>query len=1028
LLALGLELAIICGKYSDGLNLTRIKRYRCMLKRRFSILILLVLLPTVCFAIEPQQADVFGGQDLHLAANKLTSYQTNSGRHILVFEGDFSASIGANEFKADDGVVWLEVVTTESRGQIRKNIKTRIYLAQIVPAQESVIDKTIFISQSPVESGRSMVIEFDVSGEVFVTADKREIADPRSSQLYQRAVAASESVDFGPEFVIQREAKVPRPVPERPPKKEKAIIPEPAAARKEPVKKAPVKVEAEPKEPQFRYPVNIAPAGELRPKIEWEDKTNIGTIIGRFYLWQKQDESDRLLELQADNAVMFRSRKKPFAQPASDVLAKGDLRAIYMSGDVLMTNGPRTTRADEVYYDFHYKKALAINAEMRNYDTGRGVPIYVRAAELRQIAENKFAAEDITLTTSEFYKPQISTTARYGVITDTTPIDQQTGKVGDSSYDAELYDVRMKVGDATIFYWPKLRSNMSRPDIPIKRIHLGHDSIWGTSVESQWYLSRLLGLKEPEGVDSTLLLDYYSKRGVGTGARIEYGSEDYHGTISGYIIHDNDEDRLGRDSSRRNLEPDKNLRGRFGWLHRQYLPYNWQLSAGLNYESDENFIESYYRSEFNYNPGRETYIHLKRSEANWGLSFLGKGRINDFVDQTESLPSVEFHLTGQSFSDDKLTLYSDTEVGRLRQRIGDNHNIAVDEDMFAFASHRTEFDMPLRSGVFKIVPFVAGTFGYDDRSGFRRSLVNGENTGDFGEEMVWIGEAGVRIGTQYAKVYPNVKSRLWNLNKLRHIIKPRIFAVHYEETDNLVDQRDILSVGLSQRLQTKRMIGDEERNIDWMRLDVDFAWVDGSGDASAGPEEYIWSNPMIPIGVFSLPEIFNGDFSSGLNRVELFGPRRNYFSADYMWRISDTAAMMGDMNFDLQSSVVQQCSIGLSRLAWPNLSYYIGSRYLRRTDILGEKGTNAFTFAATYVLDPRYTLVFAQQFDFDYGANMRSDITLIRKYHRLNYGLTYSADGSLDRQAIVFSIWPEGISELGTGSRRYMGLGGTAGY
>ena len=185
---------------------------------------------------------------------------------------------------------------------------------------------------------------------------------------------------------------------------------------------------------------------------------------------------------------------------------------------------------------------------------------------------------------------------------------------------------------------------------------------------------------------------------------------------------------------------------------------------------------------------------------------------------------------------------------------------------------------------------------------------------------------------------------------------------------------------------------------------------------------------MIPLGVFSAPEIFNGDLSSSLNRVELFGPRRNYFSADYIWRISDTAAVMSNMNFDLQSSVVQQLSVGFSRLAWPNLSYYIGSRYLRRTDILGEKGTNPFTFAATYVLDPRYTLVFAQQFDFDYGANMRSDITLIRKYHRLNYGLTYSADGSLDRQAIVFSIWPEGIGELAIGSRKYMGIGGAAGY
>jgi hypothetical protein len=135
------------------------------------------------------------------------------------------------------------------------------------------------------------------------------------------------------------------------------------------------------------------------------------------------------------------------------------------------------------------------------------------------------------------------------------------------------------------------------------------------------------------------------------------------------------------------------------------------------------------------------------------------------------------------------------------------------------------------------------------------------------------------------------------------------------------------------------------------------------------------------------------------------------------------------MNFDIQSGVVQQFNIGFSHLRWPNLSYYVGSRYLKRLDNgFGEEGSNAFTFAATYIIDPRYTVVLSQQLDFDYGANVRSDITLIRRYHRIYWGITYSADESLDNHAIVFSIWPEGVPELGIGPRRYMGLGGPANY
>ena len=76
------------------------------------------------------------------------------------------------------------------------------------------------------------------------------------------------------------------------------------------------------------------------------------------------------------------------------------------------------------------------------------------------------------------------------------------------------------------------------------------------------------------------------------------------------------------------------------------MPYNWQATTGIDYESDENFLESYRRREYNTGPDRETYIHLKRVEDNWGLAFLAKGRINNFADELEEAPTGEYHLTG----------------------------------------------------------------------------------------------------------------------------------------------------------------------------------------------------------------------------------------------------------------------------------------------------------------------------------------------------------------------------------------------
>jgi hypothetical protein len=111
------------------------------------------------------------------------------------------------------------------------------------------------------------------------------------------------------------------------------------------------------------------------------------------------------------------------------------------------------------------------------------------------------------------------------------------------------------------------------------------------------------------------------------------------------------------------------------------------------------------------------------------------------------------------------------------------------------------------------------------------------------------------------------------------------------------------------------------------------------------------------------------------------------------------------------------------------LQFYLGSRYLRRIDNgFGEKGSNAVTFAVTYALDPRYSVVFSQQFDFDYGKTVRNEFTLIRRYHRVYWGLTYSVDASLDRQSVGFSIWPQGVRGMAFGDRKYMGMGASAGY
>ncbi|HBG77632.1 MAG TPA: hypothetical protein DDW84_02115 [Phycisphaerales bacterium] len=776
--------------------------------------------------------------------------------------------------------------------------------------------------------------------------------------------------------------------------------------------------------PKFKYPVNISSLSTEPVKFTTQtlaDGSSIGTMRNRFYLWQKKDEQGGLLEFQADAAVIFYEQSaKSEHSDANDIVTGNAVKAAYFFGNVVMTEGLRTIRSDEAYYDFDAKQGLAVNAVMRTYEPDRGIPVYLKAERLKQLSENKFKGENVVLTNSEFYVPRISMTASEIIVTDTTSVDAQAGEAGPQSYDAELRKVKLKIDNRTVFAWPKFRTSLKGSDMPLRRASLGSDSDWGTIVETEWYLARVLGLKEAKGVDSSLFVDYYSKRGMGVGTKIEYEKPNSFGNISGYIINDRGRDDLGR--NRQNIEPPNTLRGNFKFQHRQFLPYNWQLTLETSYMSDENFAESFRRNEFLTGKEEETLVQLRRLKDNWAFAVMGKWRINDFADQLEELPSAQYHLKGQSIFDDKFTLYHDSSVGSFRQRIGDRHTTNVSQERFMEAESRTELDLPLKVGSGKVVPFVAGTFGYDDRSGFARDAVTSVNRSAYGATDVFIGEVGTRASTQYWKTYRNIHSEFWDVNGIRHIVKPYGSVGLFAESDSAVAQKDYINLGLLQRLQTKRGIGERQRTVDWMRLDTSVTFVSDDEKNIRRPDKFLWNNSFVPMSVMSAPEIFNGD-TPMYRTFELYGPQRDSFNADYIWRISDTFAFLSDMNYDLTSNEIEQFNVGFSKLCLPNLSYYVGARYLRSTEINDgegtiEKGSNAATFAITYKLSPRYTIVLAHQYDFDYSKRISTQLSLIRRYHRLYYGITFTQDETLDSQSIVLNIWPEGGSDLGFGSAR----------
>lgn len=1017
------------------------------MRKQLICLVAVLLFCTEGFCeIDSGKAQFFGADDLHLGGGTMSSFQVSSGEHILVFNDGFDFVLGDNKFKSKEAVVWINSVVAEHRGSTNVDHRVTVYLQGKVTVSSGAGSKTsgLVVEKPMVEGVESMVANFVVLGEIFATAKERIEEDPRTSQVYHNALLATGQIKPPAEEKAvaaqeQQQGQLQEQQPgqqqqEQQQQEQQQQGPKPGIFKrtfgkgktagrqksKPSAKQAAPAVPLAPA-PKFQYPVNISSATEEPIKITNEnltDGTSIATVMNRFYLWQKQDEGGRLLEFQADCAVIFYTRKTNEPNKSSDILpADNMVKAIYFRGNIVMTESNRTIRADEVYYNFQKKQALVINANMRTFDPMRGIPIYVRADKLKQIAENKFAGNNVTVTSSEFYVPKVSMTVSEIYIADSTAIDQEAGKLGNHSYDVMAKNVKMKVDNRTVFWWPYFRSNLEKPDMPLKRIQVSRDKTFGTSIESEWYLAKVLGLREPKGVNSTLMVDTYSKRGTGVGADISYQRDKYFGNINGYIIDDHGKDDLSRD--RQDLVPPNTLRGMLNFQHRHFLPNHWQLTLESSYMSDENYLESFHRAEYFAGRGQETSAHLKWLKDNQAFSVLGRWRINNFADQLEDLPSAQYHLTGQSLFNDKFTLYSDNIAGRFRQLTGKDHGLTIPNEYFTFGSTRNELDMPLKFKTGNIVPYVAGTFGYDDRTGFDRAMAIGSGT-QFGEKEVFIGQAGVRASTQYWKNY-NIHSKFWDINGIRHIVKPYANAAVFAESTDLVKQRNNYTLGVLQRWQTKRGQGEKERILDWMRLNLEYTKVSDPSNLRRA-DRPLWNNPFAPLSTIAMPSIFNSDLGTKYRTFGLYGPQRDSINADYIWRLSDTTAILSDLNYDVKDNKIEQFNIGLSRLVWPNLSYYIGTRYMRSIEIDGDKGSNAVTFAATYKINPRYTLTYATQYDFKRDGRILTQVSLIRRYHRLYYGITYGIDETLDRRTIMFTIWPEGIGEMGSGSRSLAGV------
>lgn len=1023
----------------------------------FPLLAISLLGPSVV-AQEPEDRpllpETISDFDAEMKGRYAWQWKAPNGELVVLYNGDFELTLGRRRFSADDGVIWISN-SADRRG--KKYRVLNVYLSGRAEVRESAGTTT--------NDTVLLISNLRTYGEVFKSQEAHTRDSAEESDLYRRAV--------------DDRTRIMQALEER---ENYATIRSPQATRSsDPLRPRPF----------VRYDVGSIEAAKT-PSNE-----DVYVASGGVYFATGGGSRREVTEIRAQNAVMFPAegatggflqagelggvvrggaQQTPRAkidpdQPLSDeereeqqATAPGDdaageggggalgldtsgiqrqVRAVYLEGDVVLSSGPRFVRASRLYYDFEVDRAIILDAVLRVDLPDRGVPLYVRADEVRQLSATEFQAANARITTSEFFTPHYHVgverlylrdlsrggggALREGSAPRSEEDDAAGGGMGNAAGMAgggsagaggsttspfyglagryELDNPTLNVQNFPILAWPHAEGYLEQTETLLKNASFGYDGDFGFTVRTAWYLFNLLGIRTPPGVDATLRLDYFSDRGPAAGINVNYETTDNYGLFRSYYISDKGVDSMIGPLRRAEWEPSSDNRGRVLWRHKEFFENDWEAWLEVSYVSDPNFLEVYERSEWFEGKEQETVAYLRRARGTEAITLLANWRLLDFVTQTEHLPDLEYRRIGDTLGDSGIVSYTEGRIGAVRYR-GDDRRAFDDRRIFGlppFANDgstdttfrvdgREELEYAFKLGGLNVVPF--GTV--------RGSFWDGQ---PFEPGGLWrgLGQYGVRGSTTLSREYNDVRSELLDINRIRHIVKPYFlaFAGHsnvgsdritpFDEGIETIADAHGGKIGLSQIWQTKRGGAERERSVDLVTLNLE-------------------------AGAFGNQQ--PGEISNGY--LNMFRPEdsrtRNYFAGDLTYRLSDSTAFLYEFNFDTNDRSYDRHAVAIAVERTPRLAYVFGVRHAGDIDLDYIGG--GFNYKATE------KHIYAVRFwhDVDNGEVGEVALSYIRKLPRWYAGFNFEYDGVDNDYRLSLSLWPEGIPEWVLGSRRFTGV------
>jgi len=674
------------------------------------------------------------------------------------------------------------------------------------------------------------------------------------------------------------------------------------------ISKVPIK---QTKQPWLQSRTGVMSITADQVELNTGDAENVITIVGNVVLELRSTSGIDDMQMTADRAVVFTDPGSIRDMAAGRVEAQ-DIRGIYLEGNVLVdsNHGQYLVRSPQAYYDFETDRAMLVESVLRTYGMGGRVPLFIRAKEMQQIADNEWNAQGVQVSTSSFATPDLAIgSAKLNI----------TEKPDGSMFVKSTHNT-LRMGGLPIAYWPYYAGKAD--EIPLHNVNFGYQNMLGSFLRTEWDLFTLWGIKNPEGISTDINIDGFEKRGVGIGLDTHYALADHTGHLDMYFLADSGEQKT---SSGIKMTVEDQKRGYVLWDDQTKFGH-WKIQGQLSYISDPTYISVWKRGEFRNRREYETSLYAKYQKNNMAFTALASYDVNQFISNSwllasrqysvEKSPELGLFRYGDDLFNGALTWSSETRITRermvfqggtpvsngLKRRaftfpdgsyLGNNQQfsdlLAADGLTQGYRNRfvtRHEFTAPFTIGDFKIAPF--GTLQAD---------VPFNNNDASEDDTKWFSTIGVRASTQIQRIFNDVHNDILDLHRLRHVIEPyatiwygsgSVNPTSIPQYDALVDNVSTgiaAWLGVKNRLQTWRGGPGRWYEVDWLTVDVAVLTVDNKATRRYDTPQFFSWRP---------------EYSSLEDSVMASG----------VWQISDGVALLGNGTWLTDNGRMVRGSIG----------------------------------------------------------------------------------------------------------------------